>query len=198
MPTPAHSPVHTPARHIRLIVIHCSASPNDRTLFTGKYGTPGFRDPAHEIDAWHKQRGFHRDSYWRGRQNGGLEAIGYHYVIARNGALFTGRHEDEPGAHVTGWNATSLGICLVGTDMFTEQQWLQLAQTVSGLARRLNVPLASPDLQVVNGKRRVLMAGVCGHREIPGVAKACPGFDVSDWLAGDMKASPAHTQESAE
>ncbi len=133
MPAPT-SPL-VPSRNIRLIVIHCSASPNERSLFTGKAGTPGFRDPVHEIDAWHKQRAFKRDTYWRGRQNSSLEAIGYHYVIARNGALFTGRHEDEPGAHVAGWNAPSLGICLVGTDKFTDLQWAQLALTVSGLAK---------------------------------------------------------------
>jgi hypothetical protein len=174
-------------------VIHCSASPNDRTLFTSKFGTPGFVDPVHEIDAWHKARGFHRDSYWRGRQNSTLEAIGYHFVIARNAALFTGRHEDEVGAHVEGWNTPSLGICLVGTDRFTDLQWTQLAATVTGLAKRLNIPLEPPALHVIDGKRYVRTPGICGHREIPGVAKDCPGFDVSDWLAGGMKALPEHT-----
>lgn len=191
MPAPTYVPA--PARNIRLIVIHCSASPNERTLFSGKYGTPGFIDPVHEIDAWHKVRGFHRETYWRGRQNSTLEAIGYHFVIARNAALFTGRHEDEPGAHVEGWNAASLGICLVGTDRFTDLQWAQLAQTVSGLAKRLNIPLIPPTLDIVDGKRYVRTPGICGHNEIPGVAKTCPGFSVKHWLAGGMKALSEHT-----
>lgn len=185
-PTPRPT-IPAPARNIRLLVIHCSASPNDRTLFAGKFGTPGWRDPVHEIDGWHKAREFQRDTYWRGRQNSTLEAIGYHFVIARNGALFTGRHEDEPGAHVSGWNAASLGLCLVGTDRFTDLQWLQLAQTVSGLCKRLGIPAAPAELAVRDGKRFVLRPGVCGHNEIPGVAKTCPGFDVSAWLLNDMK-----------
>ena len=179
-----------PARNIRLIVIHCSATPNARTLFKGTYGTPGFIDPAHEIDAWHKARGFHRDTYWRGRQSPDLAAIGYHYVIARNAALFSGRHEDEPGAHVEGWNAASLGICLVGMDQYTPLQWAQLALTVGSMARRLNIPPVSPTLQVTDGKRFIRTPGICGHNEIPGVAKTCPGFSVADWLAGGMKALP--------
>ena len=177
-----------PCRAIRLIVIHCSASPNDRTLFSDKYGSPFFRDPAHEIDAWHKLAGFKRDTYWRGRQNASLEAIGYHYVIARNAALFSGRHECEPGAHAAGWNAASLGICLVGTDKFTALQWAQLKNTVTGIAKRLGIPLAPARLELADGKRYIREPGICGHNEIPGVAKICPGFSVRQWLANGMVA----------
>ena len=175
-------------RAIKLIVIHCSASPNERTLFSGKFGAPGFSDPVREIDAWHKARGFKRDAYWRGRQNTYLESIGYHYVIARNAALFTGRHEQEAGAHVQGWNATSLGICLIGTDKFTALQWAQLKQTVTNLAKRLEIPLQPAWLEVVDGKRFIRTPGICGHNEIPGVAKTCPGFSVKDWLLNGMEA----------
>ncbi len=190
MPAPTHAPIPAPARNIRLIVIHCSASPNERTLFTGKYGTPGFTDPVHEIDAWHKQRGFQRDTYWRGRQNSTLKAIGYHYVIARNGAAFTGRHEGEVGAHAAGWNRNSLGICLVGTDKFSALQWLALKATVTGLAKRLDIPLSPPDLVVQGTQGIVVSRGICGHRDLPGHNKSCPGFDVAAWLANDMIAQP--------
>lgn len=173
-------------RPIRLIVIHCSDSQNGRSLFSGVPGTPGFRDPAMEIDAWHRERGFHRDTYWRGRQNAALSAIGYHYVIGRNGALFTGRHEEERGAHAQGWNMHSIGLCLVGTDVFTPHQYAQLRRTLEGLAERLAVPLAPPVLATLDGKGVVRQAGVCGHRDLPGHRKACPGFDVGTWLAGGM------------
>lgn len=173
-------------RNVRLLVIHCSASPDERTLFTGHYWEPGFRTPVMEIDAWHKARGFQRDTYWRGRLNPSLEAIGYHYVIARNGALFTGRHEDEPGAHAEGWNAPSLGLCLVGTQRFAPEQWLQLKATVEGLAKRHDIPLLSPHLVVQGRHRMVVHGGICGHRDLPEVVKACPGFDVAAWLADGM------------
>ncbi len=177
-------------RPIRLILIHCSASPDARTLFTGHYWEPGFRTPVMEIDGWHKARGFEREPAWRKRQNPSLEAIGYHYVIARNGACFSGRHEEEVGAHAQGFNSVSLGICLVGTHQFTPQQWLRLKQTVEGLAGRYLLPLEPPRFAQRDGRWRVTHGGVCGHRDLPGVAKACPGFDVSAWLAGGM-APPA-------
>lgn len=169
-------------RDIKLIVIHCSASPNDRTLFTGKAGQPGFRTPAQEIDAWHKAREFTRSTYWRGRQNADLTSIGYHYLIARNGAVFTGRHEDEVGAHATGWNSTSIGICMVGTDQFTPEQWTALRASVQGIAGRYAIPWEPPELKVVDRKGVVTRKGICGHRDLPGVAKACPGFEVKKWL----------------
>jgi len=187
---PNTAPVTPPPRNIRLLVIHCSATPNDRTLFSGKFGTPGFRSPVHEIDLWHKQREFHRDTYWRGRQNASLEAIGYHYVIARNAALFTGRHEDEVGAHAQGWNSLSLGICLIGTDQFTALQWAQLSQTVRGMAARLKIPLQAPKLTTQGKQGLVVAPGICGHRDLPGHNKACPGFDVHAWLANDLTPPP--------
>ncbi len=168
---------------IRLIVIHCSATPDERSLFVGQVGMAGFRDPAQVIDGWHAERGFMRSSYWRGRQNAGLAAIGYHYVIARNGALFTGRHVDEVGAHAQGWNAQSLGVCLVGSDRYTPVQWQMLAEHVEILARHHHVPLEPPTLRAEGKKGLVVKPGVCGHRDLPGHAKACPGFDVAAWLA---------------
>lgn len=172
----------TTPRAIKLLVVHCSASPNDRTLFEGKYGTPGFRNPAQVIDRWHAERGFHRSSYWRGRQEPSLAAIGYHYVIARNGAVFSGRHIDEVGAHAQGWNQYSLGICLVGIDQFEEVQLLALRKNLELLAKRHEIPLAPPRFGQRPGWPAV--PGVCGHRDLPGVAKACPGFDVAAWMRG--------------
>lgn len=183
-------------RPIRLFVIHCSASPNGRSLFSGVPGTPGFRDPAMEIDDWHRQKDFRRETYWRARMNPRLPHIGYHYVIARNGAVFTGRHEEEIPAQAEGWNAPALGLCLVGTDAFTTLQWRQLKATVEGVCKRLEIPLAPAQLTVREGRHLVLRPGVCGHRDIPGVVKSCPGFDVSRWLDGGLAPLPGHVDEA--
>lgn len=182
-------------RPIRLVVLHCTGSPNDRSLFSGVFGTPGFRDPAMEIDAWHEQKGFRRDTYWRSRMNPRLPHIGYHYLVARNAALFTGRHEEEVPAQAEGWNAQAIGLCLVGMDAFTTVQWRQLKATVEGVCKRLEIPLAPPELAVRGGRNLILRPGVCGHRDIPGVDKSCPGFSAADWLAGGLAPLAGHVAE---
>ena len=75
-------------RRITLIVIHCSAVRPDQT------------SSAAQIDAWHKAKG------WK--------AIGYHYVIRRNGKIEPGRSEEVVGSHCQGHNAHSIGICYEG------------------------------------------------------------------------------------
>jgi N-acetyl-anhydromuramyl-L-alanine amidase AmpD len=147
-------------RETKYIVIHCSAT------------APSSDIGADEIDSWHKKRG------WDG--------IGYHVVIRRDGRVEFGRHFDDVGAHVRGWNTRSVGVCMVGgvdadgtpEDNFTQEQYDTLVATVVMLER------AYPD------------AGVVGHRDLSpdkdgdGVIephewlKACPSFDVSKWRVG--------------
>jgi N-acetylmuramoyl-L-alanine amidase len=112
---------------------------------------------ATEIDRMHRQRGWLK--------------IGYHFVIRRNGEIENGRTLNEVGAHVEGYNEESVAVCLVGgvdktlapVDNFTEEQMVTLASLVEAL-RDLY-----PEARVV------------GHRDFPGVKKACPCFDVQNW-----------------
>ncbi|WP_336814821.1 N-acetylmuramoyl-L-alanine amidase [Bosea sp. MMO-172] len=75
-------------RDITHIVIHCTATPAGREV------------TIKEIDTWHRQAGFAK--------------IGYHYVIHLDGSVSKGRPEEEVGAHVSGHNATTIGISYVG------------------------------------------------------------------------------------
>lgn len=155
-------------RNIDLIVIHCSATPNGRWVTTL------------DIDQWHAARGFARRGEWRARQNPQLGAIGYHFVVYTTGAIATGRHLAEIGAHVAGNNRRSIGICVAGTDSFTRAQWSSLAALVDRL------------------RREFPHARVLGHRDLSpdqdndGLVepwewlKTCPGFDVAAWLRSDM------------
>ena len=72
-------------RRIDLIVIHCSA-----TRATQRYTVDDCRRD-------HRARGF--------------ADIGYHYYITRDGVVHAGRPLYMVGAHATGYNAYSIGIC---------------------------------------------------------------------------------------
>jgi N-acetylmuramoyl-L-alanine amidase len=102
-----------------------------------------------EIDRWHKERG------WIG--------CGYHKIIRRDGTVEDGRDIDAMGAHVRGFNQTSVGICLIGTDTFTDEQFESLADLIADILEKY--PSAS----------------LRGHRDFPYVKKECPGFDVQKW-----------------
>ncbi len=171
---------HMRMRPINLIVTHCSASPNGDTLFRGKAGDVGFQTPVQIIDEWHAKRGFQRSSAARVRYNPSLRAIGYHYVIYRNGAISTGRDVTEIGAHVTGYNQKSLGVCLVGTDRYTPAQWASLADLVGALRKRY------PESRVTGHRDLSPDQNANGIVEKFEWLKTCPGFDVAAWIEGGM------------
>ena len=131
-------------RKINKIIIHCSATPE------GRHHT------AKDIDSWHRAQG------WKG--------IGYHYVILLDGTVETGRPESEIGAHTTGHNSDSIGICYIGgvnqemnpKDTRTAEQRESMRKLVRELL--LKYPLAT----------------IHGHREFAN--KACPSFDVAELI----------------
>lgn len=75
-------------RKINEIIIHCSATPEGRDFTVA------------QIKQSHLQRGF--------------SDIGYHYVIYRDGTLHNGRDVDISGAHCSGHNSYSIGVCYIG------------------------------------------------------------------------------------
>jgi N-acetylmuramoyl-L-alanine amidase len=100
--------------------------------------------------------------------------IAYHYVIELDGKTTQTLRHDQRGAHVGGHNTGNLGICYVGgvlEDGKTPADTRTPAQT-EALARLVK------DL-----RRQFPRARIRGHRDWPGVAKACPSFDVTAWLA---------------
>jgi N-acetylmuramoyl-L-alanine amidase len=172
-------------RAISMIVIHCSASANTDALFRGSPGTPMFQTPAQVIDGWHAKRGFRRTGEIARHFNPQLTHIGYHYVLYRNGAVATGRHLDEVGAHVQGFNQKSVGICLVGTDRFTPAQWEALAGLVGSLQKQF------PPVRVLGHRDLSPDQNANGIVEPFEWLKTCPGFDVAAWLARDKTPAAA-------
>lgn len=132
-------------RTINEIILHCAATPEGKDYTVA------------DIDRWHRARKF----------NG----IGYHWVIYRDGTVHPGRPEARQGAHCTGHNAHSVGVCYIGgcaTDGKTPKDTRTAAQkgAMEALVRKL--------LKQYPG------ATVHGHNEY--AAKACPSFDVKAWL----------------
>lgn len=129
-------------RNIKELIVHCSATPEGKDFTV-----------AH-IKQWHLQRGF--------------SDIGYHYVIYRDGSIHVGRNESVSGAHCTGHNTISIGICYIGglaTDGKTPKDTRTLAQKTSllKLLREL--------------KAKYPKAKIYPHYKF--AAKACPSFDAT-------------------
>ena len=108
---------------------------------------------------------------WHVEERGWAD-IGYHKVITRDGTVQQGRDDDQSGAHARGYNSKSIGICMVGgrgqddeaEDNFTDSQWQSLQEVLIELHAKY------PNVAVV------------GHRDLDGVKKQCPSFDVGQVL----------------
>lgn len=137
------------------IIVHCSATP------------PSMDIGAKEIRRWHVE-----DNGW--------DDIGYNLVIRRNGMFDLGRDLDgdgdvfeEQGAHARGHNKASIGICLIGgvnskmePDSNFSLEQLTALKFVVNLLKTLY-----PDIREV-----------VGHRDLFGVNKDCPCFNVEELL----------------
>lgn len=146
---------YKPLTRVSFIAIHCSATP-----------ASSMNIDAAEIRRWHRKLG------WRD--------IGYHYVIKRDGTVEKGRADNIPGAHEPRINSCSLAICLIGgsppvgspaqrkglgENNYTPDQWASLEKLV----------------RTLHAKHP--RAAIIGHRDVEGVRKACPSFDVKEWWA---------------
>ncbi len=145
-------------RKIKNIVLHCSASSFGNAVL---------------IDQWHKERG------WKG--------IGYHYVVLNgfirdrqaktnsrwaflDGSVECGRPldkspyltEEEVGAHVSGFNHNSIGICLIGhPNRFSIRQFYAVRSVISALRWEFDIPLKN----------------ILGNHELNS-KKLCPGLNM--------------------
>lgn len=168
-------------RTVNTIILHCSASPNNKP-FTIK-----------DVDAWHKERNFKRNSQAARGYNPSLKYVGYHYVIERDGTISSGRSLEEVGAHVQGNNSNSIGVCLIGTDEYTPEQWESLQTVLIYITAKISGKLV-PDMQAAQVILKNLGITIKGHRDCsPDLngdgqitrnewLKTCPGFEVKQWL----------------
>jgi N-acetylmuramoyl-L-alanine amidase len=134
-------------RKINKIIIHCTATPEGRE-----------HDVA-DIRRWHLKRGFND--------------IGYHFLIKLNGEISVGRPITRQGAHCSGQNRGSIGICYVGgmskdmkkaKDTRTQAQKDSLIKLMHELIYKYNKDMT-----------------IHGHNEYAN--KACPSFNVQEEYA---------------
>ena len=129
-------------RNIKELIVHCSATPEGKDYSVDT------------IRKWHLQRGF--------------SDIGYHYVIYRDGSIHIGRDESIIGAHCTGHNSYSIGVCYIGgcasdgktpKDTRTTEQKQSLVKLLKEL------------------KTKYPQASIHSHKDFTN--KACPSFDAT-------------------
>jgi N-acetylmuramoyl-L-alanine amidase len=145
-------------REINLAVWHCSATKE------------GVEFDIHDIDDWHRARGFRK--------------VGYHIVILLDGSKQFGRAIWEIGAHAEGYNHNSIGICYIG------------GLDMDGKAKDTRTPAQRREMKTLKNYLDYMFPGIVhvGHRDLSvdlngdGVItpeewmKQCPSFDVKTEL----------------
>lgn len=146
-------------RTIDTIMLHCTATP------------PGREVTRAELDRWHKAENFEP---YTDPKTGVTTYAGYHLLIHLDGSYQRIRPDEARGQHCPqdNMNNRAVAICYVGgvdnnnrpCDTRTEAQKRTMVTLVRTMLGRY------PGSQVI------------GHRDIKGVKKACPSFDVASWL----------------
>ena len=135
-------------RKIDKIIIHCSATREGQDI------------PVETIRKWHID----------GR---GWSDIGYHFYIDINAKIWKGRDIQKIGAHCSGNNRSSIGICYCGgveADGKTPKDTRTASQKESLLSVLKTLKAMFPD------------ASIYSHNEFAN--KACPSFDATNEYKG--------------
>lgn len=103
----------------------------------------------------------------------------YHIVIELDGTAVRQLADIQRGAHVAKHNSGNIGISYVGG---TE------TLNAGGKPKDTRTPAQKATLKRLILKYQDKYPGIVirGHRDWPGVNKACPSFDVSEWIEEGM------------
>ncbi|MDO4801723.1 MAG: N-acetylmuramoyl-L-alanine amidase [Prevotellaceae bacterium] len=133
-------------RKITRLIVHCTATPE------GKHFT------VDNVRKWHKQQGW--------------SDIGYHYLIYLDGTIAEGRDINLVGAHTTGYNTGSIGICYVGGLAATvpDDSSLGKSKDTRTDAQKKSLRALLAQLKAMYGNPTIY-----GHRNF--AKKDCPSFN---------------------
>jgi N-acetyl-anhydromuramyl-L-alanine amidase AmpD len=102
--------------------------------------------------------------------------VSYHHVVLLDGTIKDTLAIDKKGAHVKGANTGNIGVCYIGgVDKAGNPKDTRNAAQKAALKRLIT--------HYVDKYPGII---VRGHRDWPNVKKACPSFDVADWITKGM------------
>ena len=101
----------------------------------------------------------------------------YHWVIELDGTAVRTLADTQKGAHVGRANSNNIGICYIGG---VDKDNIKPKDTRTPAQKRAMRTL------IKTYQSRVPNLIVLGHRNWPGVAKACPSFAVGPWIKAGM------------
>lgn len=136
-------------RNIREIIIHCTDTREGKDYTVD------------DIRNWHTMKPP------KGR---GWADIGYHYVIYRDGSIMPGRDIDKIGAHCSGHNSYSIGVCYVG------------GRSIEGKTKDTRTPAQKAALLSLLQFLKAVYpdAHIYGHHDFDR-GKDCPCFDAKEY-----------------
>ncbi len=102
--------------------------------------------------------------------------VSYHWVIELDGNKVRTLPDSQRGAHVARANTGNIGVCYIG------------GCDKAMKPKDTRTPAQREALRTLVRTYQERYPGIIvrGHNEWPGVKKACPSFDVSEWLAAGM------------
>lgn len=117
----------------------------------------GRPDSADAIAAWDKQE-YGQESY--------------HIIVTLDGVAHRRLADTVKGAHVGKANTGNIGVCYVG------------GVDRAGKPKDTRTPAQKATMAAIAKDYAARYPGIVfrGHRDWPGVKKACPSFDVATWL----------------
>lgn len=110
--------------------------------------------------------------YWKEVRKWG-DTPGYHYIIHRDGTIEQLLDESKNSYGVYQHNSICISVAYIGG----------IDKEGKPLDNRTAAQKHAMFDKIVALTERYPHAEVVGHRDFPGVKKACPSFDVKEWLS---------------
>ena len=107
-------------------------------------------------------------------KNLGWKNPGYHYIIKPNGEIVQLHPIDKPSNGVAGYNRNAIHISYIGG----------VDGKNAAIDNRTSEQIGSQVKLLRDLRAKFPQAEILGHRDFPRVAKACPSFDVAEFLKG--------------